>query len=752
MTSSFNIEWMDQSLNPQFASWVRPVRDHPNKALCSFCQKTFSLSNMGRRSLLSHMESEKHNKYGTSGTPQIASFFKKYSSKSSAVSNPVTPSSSQQSADSGAQCLNTADKNPQTLSTYVRKNVVTKSEVLWALKVVANHFSYNSSKDLGEIFKLMFPDSNIAKKLSIGSSKLSYLITHGLAPYFHDELLKLVDSKFVICFDEAFNQISKKGQMDIVLRFWDNSINQVSSRYLSSAFMGHSTAKDILENFLDASSELKMCNLLQVSMDGPNVNWSFLEQLTSNHHDEYNTTMLFLGSCGLHVINGALQTGHKAASWKVQLLLKSFYKIFKDSPARRSDYTNLTECSLFPKKFCSIRWVENADVCQRALEVFKHVKTYITKAKKLPATFTVKAVKEACSDPLSPAKIAFFSSVASVLEPFLRRFQTAAPFAPFLYAEIFNILQILMKRFIKSSIMDEATTPAALRKMDIASVKLHREPKDIDIGTAAKSLLANANVPATEKLAFRSECCKFLVAVVSKIFERSPLNYKIVRAISCFVPGGIVNSRSLSEKKFECVTGILFDREWVSAAVADKAKVQFSSLCFKASDEWLELFNRFDWNKDRLDVFYYNIIGSKQEFCELWAVCQMIFILSHGNASVESGFSVNGDILVENLKETSLVAQRRVYDAIISKGGVLRVDITSKMLMYANQSHSRYQECLKRNRDKILAVEQKAKERKRAAEQIKVLHEKRSKLKENVRNELSGIDREIAELEMATKK
>ena len=87
---------------------------------------------------------------------------------------------------------------------------------------------------------------------------------------------------------------------------------------------------------------MKLCNLVQVSMDGPNVNWSFLEQQSSDLHDGYGTTMLFLGSCGFYVINGFLTTGHKAANWNVQVQLKSFFKYFKDSPARRADYIDFT--------------------------------------------------------------------------------------------------------------------------------------------------------------------------------------------------------------------------------------------------------------------------------------------------------------------------------------------------------------------------------------------------------------------------
>ena len=38
---------------------------------------------------------------------------------------------------------------------------------------------------------------------------------------------------------------------------------------------------------------------------------------------------------------------------------------------------------------------------------------------------------------------------------------------------------------------------------------------------------------------------------------------------------------------------------------------------------------------------------------------------------------MNADILVENLKEESLIAQRRIDDSIVANGGVLNVNITS---------------------------------------------------------------------------
>ena len=70
-----------------------------------------------------------------------------------------------------------------------------------------SHFSYNSSQDIGDVFKAMFPDNKIAQQWSCGPTKLSYLITFAIAPYFKDLLLaELTEAPcFVLSFDESFN-------------------------------------------------------------------------------------------------------------------------------------------------------------------------------------------------------------------------------------------------------------------------------------------------------------------------------------------------------------------------------------------------------------------------------------------------------------------------------------------------------------------------------------------------------------------
>ena len=64
MSFTFNPDyWVDESLNPLFAGWLKPVKYDPSIVLCFFFVKTISLSNMGKQTFTSHLDSVKHNKY-----------------------------------------------------------------------------------------------------------------------------------------------------------------------------------------------------------------------------------------------------------------------------------------------------------------------------------------------------------------------------------------------------------------------------------------------------------------------------------------------------------------------------------------------------------------------------------------------------------------------------------------------------------------------------------------------------------------
>ena len=65
----------------------------------------------------------------------------------------------------------------------------------------------------------------------------------------------------------------------------------------------------------------------------------------------------------------------------------------------------------------------------------------------------------------------------------------------------------------------------------------------------------------------------------------------------------------------------------------------------------------------RLDTFLVEEIDSSYNEA-MMKFLRIVFCLSHGQADVERGFSANKELLVENLNEESLIAQRLVKDHI----------------------------------------------------------------------------------------
>ncbi|GBN82849.1 hypothetical protein AVEN_222884-1 [Araneus ventricosus] len=98
--------------------------------------------------------------------------------------------------------------------------------------------------------------------------------------------------------------------MDILVRFWHN--DQVATRYLTLVFTGHAKADDILSAFYQCVEKLKLSKILQISMDGPNVNWKFFENLQADLKKEYSHEALSIGSCGLHILHNSFKYGESS--------------------------------------------------------------------------------------------------------------------------------------------------------------------------------------------------------------------------------------------------------------------------------------------------------------------------------------------------------------------------------------------------------------------------------------------------------
>ena len=667
MAARFNLDWMNKE---EYKDWLLPEQSDNTKARCKFCRRTFSLSNMGEPSLKSHAQGKKHQSIiqRSEKNPSVKGFLEK--------KDVAEASTSEESGPSTLVMSSSAEQKSSFVTKFALTKEHHKAEIIWALKSVMSQFSYNSARDITDIFKAMFPDSSIAQHMSCGPTKLSYLISFGIAPYFRDLLLADLKqtSCFVVSFDESFNHELQKEQMDFTVRYFKN--NKVESRCLTSLFLGHTTAKDLKKKFEEATEQLDMKKLLQISMDGPNVNWKLLDTIAEDRSsNEQYPILLNVGSCSLHVVHGAFRNGIKQTNWEIDLLLRSLHSLFNETPARREDYTKITGSRVFPQQFCGHRWLEDKKIAERAVEIWPNITVFITETLKkpknqIPTSASFATVRSAVQSHLTIAKLQFFISTAAIMKPYLQVFQSDAPLLPFVTSELHALLQILMGKFVKREELEAADSPYKIAKLNVSHAASHVTPSEIDIGFAAKATVDKAlrekRIRQLQVLEFRKECEVMLQTTVSKMQEKSPIKYNLARKLVSMDPRLMVSNPDNATKMFQQVLQILIENRWKTPEVADTVLAQYRKFVFNAKKYHPEKFSSFKSGEDRLDSFLSETLQAQEEYQELWLTMQLLLTLSHGQATVERGFSVNKEVLTPNLQELSLQAIRLVHSSVLA--------------------------------------------------------------------------------------
>lgn len=609
--TKFNLEWL---VDEKYRKWLEGDKNSTS-AKCKLCNVQIDLSNMGKRALDSHCKSKKHTtRCGEQSkcSLQMSSWAK-------------TPQSLPESSVSAAPEL----VSTPTIANFFNKEDVSKAEILWTLNTIVTHSSYNSTKHSSALFSVMFPDSEIAKNFSCGSTKCSYLTCFGLAPFFENQLYDKLQkvSYYSLSFDESYNHVTKNEQMDHIIRFFDIEKNIVVSQYLGSQFLGHATADDLLKAYMEATKRLEQNKLIQISMDGPNVNLKFHRDLLALRHslNESVPTLINIGTCGLHIVHGAFRKGFDSNGWKLDQLLKSLYYLFNESPARRADYAAQTGSTLFPFQFCGTRWVEDSNVAQRAILIWDNVCKYVNilcdgPKNKIPKCTSFTVVKKAVNDSLTIAKLNVFVNVAKLMEPFLVIFQSNSPMTPFMDQEISKLLKSVMERFIKKDILSQSRAMTSLLKIDVEDTTNHIPVKHVVIGFAAKTSLSSLDLSEAKVAEFKSQCLMAYQSIVLKFQRRknSPCNSELVPYLSSLNPTYMVNHPNNTVVKFEAVLTTLIEKRFLMPAECDEIMKQYKCLINLIKIEKKEEFTEYDLRTDeRLDKLFGEMIGMKKEYSEL---------------------------------------------------------------------------------------------------------------------------------------
>ena len=90
-------------------------------------------------------------------------------------------------------------------------------------------FSNNSTDDFGNVLKCMCQTDPV-------SSKLQYVINHGLFPHLKQMILdEILKSPFMsVLYDESLNENIQKSEMHIHVKYWNEGENKATVWYWTS--------------------------------------------------------------------------------------------------------------------------------------------------------------------------------------------------------------------------------------------------------------------------------------------------------------------------------------------------------------------------------------------------------------------------------------------------------------------------------------------------------------------------------------
>lgn len=625
----FNDLWLQ---DPKYVKWLLKDNECNRNARCKLCMCTIQLSNMGKRCLDVHSGRKKHmdkmkELRGTSATA-LAGWLSTSTPSVSSVPGTSASTTTSDPALTDQTTTNLQLSQPKSISEHTQLNLdTTKAEILWTLNLVTSHQSYNSTKYSSSLFSVMFPDSEIAKKMTCAPTKCSYLTVFGLAPYFENRLLTKLSTipYYSVSFDESYNSVTKNEQMDFNIRFFDEEKKIVVNRYLGSEFLGHTTATDLLNHFKKATSMLDPNKITQISMDGPAVNMKFFKDYVEDRRvlDPDNTSPLEIGSCGLHVIHGAFKTAFENTGWKLASILRSLFYLFHGSPARMKDFMDITGSNLFPLQFCGTRWVEDSNVAKRAVICWDNVKKYIHRISsgpknKIPKCNSYKVISDAVKDNFTPAKLHVFISISNLLKPFLMHFQTDKPMIPFLAQEISKIIKEIMDKFIKKHLLPDEMSMSSIMNIDINQSKNYIPIKNIVIGFSALTAMSEVDASIDEIIELKEQCLSCYKTLILKLLERSPLKFELARQLCCLNPHYMCTHPNSSLSKFEGILKAMISQKFLKPNECDLLVQQFKCLQREIKLVHKEEFLQYSiMSGERIDILFAKVIGGKSEYSKL---------------------------------------------------------------------------------------------------------------------------------------
>ena len=266
-------------------------------------------------------------------------------------------------------------------------------------------------------------------------------------------------------------------------------------------------------------------------------------------------------------------------------------------------------------------------------------------------------------------KLHFFAYVANIVEPFLVKYQTDNPMIPFLYFDLKEIIK-LFEIIVKPDVLEKCKSWQKLKDLDPSLDKNLLTDEKLNAGFAVANILHDLKrkdlIKSYQTKEFLKMAKNFIVSMAKKLREKSLLNSPMIRATSVFDPTILIElPKQKLIDRLKTLLGNFMNLKILTPQQCDLVLFQFNDFMdIEIKAIKLEAF-KLHHSKDRLDDFYYQHTCISN-YKELSFVVRLVLTLSHGQAAVERGFSINNTSVKTNMTRVSIISRRIIKDHLIA--------------------------------------------------------------------------------------
>lgn len=501
---------------------------------------------------------------------------------------------------------------------------------------------------LTQLQKDIFPDSEIAKGLRLGRTKLTVMIKNVIGQEHKLELAKKIKTcKFSILTDESTDISSEKCSC-IVVRYFDEETGNILSKFWELVQVYSKNVEDrkgataehlfssIVNSFMEYGVPLE--NVVGFASDGTNVMMGQHNSVASRFIQQYPGIVIM--KCICHSAHLCASESCKNLPKKCEDLARNIYTHFKNSSKRQHDFQQFQMFTnvdihkiLHPSQ---TRWLSLNEVVNRIIEQWQALRLYFSSTYLTDRLVATEMIYQDLNDPFMKLYYYFLGWILPKFTNFNSYFQSEHVVISNLNHEIITLYQDILLCYMERNYVFKTK----VELIDPGNETTFISIKNMYLGVHVMNLLEDETVKRHPDLIthFFTRCRLFMITACQQIKMRFNFNDPLLKNLNFFIP-----SNALSNN-FRNNNPSLFPIFQYSKRFLPSNSVDIQQLI---DDEWRKLpFIRHQEirNEEKIDIFWSRLLHYKNaldisEFTNLAKFALNLLSIPHSNAQCERIFS-----------------------------------------------------------------------------------------------------------------